>query len=115
MTRAFVVPSKTKLGVNPHAHQHFLLHQHDQKTMSSNLDQSLDDIISSKPRAGRRRIPGSTVRKPSSRKAATKKITKTNKPKSAAAGSRSATASSALNPLTEAQNLADRIIISNLV
>ncbi|KAA8896529.1 hypothetical protein TRICI_006872 [Trichomonascus ciferrii] len=84
--------------------------------MSTNLDKSLDDIISSKPRAGRRRIPGSTIRKPSSRRAATKKITKTNKPKSAAAGSRSATGtSSALNPLTEAQNLADRIIISNLV
>ena len=80
--------------------------------MSSKLDKSLDDIISSKPRATRRKVPGG-VRKGPIRK----RPTEPRKPARATTAKTQAKveAVSSLNPLREAQNMADRIIISNLV
>lgn len=87
--------------------------------MSNNLDKSLDDIISSNPKSRRRSGPRfSGVRKSSaagnkpstaSKRAVTKEKKKANQQKAVAA------AAATGNPLQEYANLADRIIISNLV
>lgn len=85
--------------------------------MSANLDKSLDEIISAKPRAGRRgsRNGGAAAKKPAGTrvgKASAAAPAKKAAAKKAAAASAPA---SKVNPIEEASKLADRIIISNLV
>jgi hypothetical protein len=78
--------------------------------MSANLDKSLDEIISSKPRAPRGRSRRSVaVRKGVSKSAAPSAAKKAVAKKAAPA------AAPKLNLLDEASKMADRIIISNLV
>jgi hypothetical protein len=79
----------------------------------SNLDKSLDEIISANPRTRiRRRRVGSGVAKttPAGR---TKKVAAAKKQQVTAAKIQAI--QSKLNPLDEASRLADKIIISNLV
>ncbi|KAF5098640.1 hypothetical protein D0Z00_001983 [Geotrichum galactomycetum] len=79
--------------------------------MSANLDKSLDEIISSKPRTprGRGGRKSVSVRKGVSKSAAPSAAKKAVAKKAAPA------AAPKLNVLDEASKLADRIIISNLI
>ncbi|CAN6668180.1 RNA annealing protein Yra1p [Trichomonascus vanleenenianus] len=78
--------------------------------MSSNLDKSLDDIIAAKPKAGRRRVSARGITKASTaRKSARKPAAPAKSSKQSAVATKQT-----LDTLTEAQRLADRIIISNL-
>lgn len=77
--------------------------------MSANLDKSLDEIISSKPRTPR----GRSRRTASARKGVSKSAAPSAAKKAVA--KKAAPATPKLNILDEASKLADRIIISNLV
>lgn len=88
--------------------------------MSANLDKSLDEIISAKPRAprgnGRSRKPAGPrgsggVGKSDNASSVKKAVAK----KSAPAAASNNAAASRINVIDEASKLADRIIISNLV
>lgn len=86
--------------------------------MSANLDKSLDEIIATKPRAGR----GARTRKPAGAKTGAGAVTKSGASTVAKkAGAKKAHAAAAaaapakINVIDEASKLADRIIISNLV
>jgi hypothetical protein len=85
--------------------------------MSTNLDKSLDDIISSKKKTTRRSAGG--VRKASSaRPRAAAKVVLAKKERARAAATRAAAVSSvvaAVDTYAESTKLADRVIISNLV
>lgn len=78
----------------------------------SNLDKSLDEIISAKPKTKvRRRRASSGVSKVANR---TKKVVAATKKQPVSAAKIQAIQSK-LNPLDEASRLADKVIISNLV
>ncbi|VVT45567.1 uncharacterized protein SAPINGB_P000794 [Magnusiomyces paraingens] len=84
--------------------------------MSSNLDKSLDEIISSKPksRGTKRRSSGRGVSKPSSSSSASTASKKKSNQQKASALPASTPKGPKTNILDEASKLSDRIIISNL-
>ena len=81
--------------------------------MSANLDKSLDEIISSKPRAPR--APRGRSRRTVAVRKGVSKSAAPSAAKKAVAKKAAPAAAPKLNVLDEASKLADRIIISNLV
>lgn len=80
-------------------------------TTTTNLDKSLDDIISSQPRSGRRGRFSRGVKKTSAVRKAAVASTKATKQQASAGGRKGAKDSSVLPDIS---SLADKVILSNL-